>query len=353
MLANTVDNFTQGRLDADFMPSLEDFSAWDDVIHPFFLSIGVYITSFGPFILTAIVGAYLIMSAAGEQMQKYNEELSRVPGTAYYQPDRTVEQSQQVRELLEQVKAQNARRLARQQRLTEAAEGVMTSPAAAENVPAGVDLAQEDFEARLQEVGAARGESDSASAAEIPTAGSAAMGSDILRLAAPLVVIGGSPLVGLFYFTAACAVAGYTGRSRQRLIRSLGWYYRDWAGYYVNSAMGLTAAHCFGFRGRRCGDRFILPSSEVGNIPQKRLEQYYILFFRGLFLPIGPALFKSADRLAYPARRRTVPDIRPSLFEAGYFPIIRDLHKPDIQGVNYGIFWRRNKEDSFRHRLLA
>ena len=302
VLANTVDNFTQGRLDADFMPSFEDFSAWDDVIHPFFLSIGVYITSFGPFVLTAIVGAYLIMSAAGEQMQKYNEEISRLPGTAHYQPDRTVEQSQQVRELLEQVKAQNARRLARQQRLTETAEGVTTSPAAAENVPSGTDLAQEDLEARLQEVGAQRG-SGSANAAEIPAQGSAAMVSNILRLAAPLVVIGGIALLwGLFYFPAACAVAGYT-RSFAATINPLVGLdtIRRLGGTYVKLLiMGLLLIIVSGVAAAAVEIvlfPFHLPS--VGNIPAKAVGALFTFYFSVVFsCLLGLALFKSADRLA-------------------------------------------------------
>ena len=50
VLANTVENFSQGKIGGNFMPSFDDFSIWDDVIQPFFLSIGVYISSFGPVI---------------------------------------------------------------------------------------------------------------------------------------------------------------------------------------------------------------------------------------------------------------------------------------------------------------
>ena len=46
ILANTVENFSQGKLDVNFMPTFDDFSLWDDVVHPFFLSIGTYIVSF-------------------------------------------------------------------------------------------------------------------------------------------------------------------------------------------------------------------------------------------------------------------------------------------------------------------
>lgn len=56
ILANTVENMANGKTDLDFMPRFDDFSMWDDVVHPFFLSIGVYLVSFG-FFLILIVGA--------------------------------------------------------------------------------------------------------------------------------------------------------------------------------------------------------------------------------------------------------------------------------------------------------
>jgi len=36
-----------GHLGKNFIPDFEDFSIWDDVVHPFFLSIGAYAVSFG------------------------------------------------------------------------------------------------------------------------------------------------------------------------------------------------------------------------------------------------------------------------------------------------------------------
>src|SRR5687768_9850820 len=128
ILANTVKHFMQGRLDADFMPKYSKLSLRDDVIHPSFLGIGVYVSSFGPFIVVAFVGAYLLAGAADEQAKKYNDELARLPGTQYYSPNRTAEQSQQVKEVLDEVKRQNARRLARQQSLARSVESGSTLP---------------------------------------------------------------------------------------------------------------------------------------------------------------------------------------------------------------------------------
>lgn len=117
VLANTVDNFSQGKLDVDFMPSFSDFSIWEDVIHPFFLSIGVYISSFGPLILVAIVAVYLVISSANSQMKTFRDEIQRVPGTPFYAPDRTREQSEEVKKLLGKVAEQNDRRLEQQDQI--------------------------------------------------------------------------------------------------------------------------------------------------------------------------------------------------------------------------------------------
>ncbi|NOT47673.1 MAG: hypothetical protein HOP17_07975 [Acidobacteria bacterium] len=120
-LANTVTNFTQGNLEADFMPSFEDFSVWDDVVHPFFLSIGVYISSFGPFFVVATIGAYLVLSGVSAQTEKFKEQVSKIPGTELYAPDRTMEQSQKVKDLLAKVKQNN-------DRLLEQKEGQTATP---------------------------------------------------------------------------------------------------------------------------------------------------------------------------------------------------------------------------------
>jgi hypothetical protein len=67
-LSNTIDEFSKGNLTANFMPSFDDFNLWDDVVHPFFLSVGVYLVSFGLLIAIAVGGAYLAFSSMKSQM---------------------------------------------------------------------------------------------------------------------------------------------------------------------------------------------------------------------------------------------------------------------------------------------
>ena len=75
VLSHTVVNFSQGLIGGNFMPEFEDFSIWDDVLHPFFLSIAVYISSFGAFILVFVIGLYFVISTVSGQMETVKTNL--------------------------------------------------------------------------------------------------------------------------------------------------------------------------------------------------------------------------------------------------------------------------------------
>ncbi|MDQ3132307.1 MAG: B-box zinc finger protein, partial [Acidobacteriota bacterium] len=107
ILANTVENFSQGKLETNFMPDFDEFSLWDDVVHPFFLSIGAYISAFGPFILAVIIGAYLVFSSMTAQNKAIQEEITKTPGTEFYDTGKTARQSDQVKQLTENLRRQN------------------------------------------------------------------------------------------------------------------------------------------------------------------------------------------------------------------------------------------------------
>lgn len=301
VLTNTVENFTQGRLDADFMPSFEDFSLLDDVVHPFFLYIGVVLSSFGPFILVAVIGVYLVISAATDQMNKFNDELSRVPGTQFYRPDRTVEQSQEVKNVLEKVKQQNDRRLSDQQHLAESAEsGVATDIPAYSQGNAEEELvkaAEELQQARAKELQSIAGSPDANPKDQFQDAM-----ANILRLAAPLVVIGAIAFLwGLFYFPAACAVAGYS-RSFMATVNPLVGLdtIKRLGGTYVKILlMGLLILIASGIIGLMLQMMlFPLNLPRLGNVPAKAIGSLFTFYFSVVFsCIIGYALFKSADRL--------------------------------------------------------
>src|SRR5690606_41892792 len=79
-----------------------------------------YTTLFrSPFILTAAIGFYMVFSSLAAQANTYSQTITKVPGTEFYAPDRTAEQTEEVKQLLEKVKAQNAERLSEQARSEE------------------------------------------------------------------------------------------------------------------------------------------------------------------------------------------------------------------------------------------
>lgn len=293
VLSNTVDNFTKGKLDADFMPSFDDFSVWDDVVHPFLLSIGVYVSSFGAFFLVAVVGFYLIVSSVGEQAKKFNDHLSTVPGTQFYQPDRAVAQTQEVKDLLQKVTQQNDKRLADQQSATQ-------PPAAAADDAADAAAAKEqaELERRLQE-------NKFAVASDESTRKPAGYGdaiSQILRLAAPLVVLGIITFLwGAFYFPAACAVAGYSRSFMATVnplvgldtIRRLG---GDYVKLLLMGFLILVFSGVIGLLLSLLLSPLDLP--KVGNVPAAAIGAIFSFYFWIVFCcTVGYALFKSGDRL--------------------------------------------------------
>lgn len=203
ILANTVENFSQGRLSEDFMPSFDDFSLWGDMVHPFFLSIAAYLVSFGPFIITLAIGFYMVLSSVTSHVQTIQNDIEKIPGTEFYSNNRAVEQSEEIKKILAQAKERNAREQTMQ------AEGV-TPPANAAVLDPETqrqnELWAEIQEARKKQLEEAFGTSEQAQQQM-----NQAMFAGLLKLAAPLVIISGLFFLwGVLFFPAACLVAGYT-----------------------------------------------------------------------------------------------------------------------------------------------
>ncbi len=311
VLGNTVDNFTQGRLDSDFMPSFEDFSIWDDVFHPFFLSLAAYLTSFGPFLLVAAIGAYLLISAVDEQTKKFNEKLASVPGTQYYAPDNTGEQSRRVQEILDRVKHSKERRAEQQQKIMEAVEnGQGTDEIVLESETI---TAEEQAELQKLLAGGTGVPASPAVPGTPPSPTAPAISSDptskyreavggILRIAAPVVVFGLLTLLwGLLYFPAACVVAGYSRSFRATIdprvgldtIKRLGGTYAKilLMGFVILIAAGIVGGFV---------QLIFLPFelSGFGNLPATAVGSIFSFYFWVVFwCVLGFALFKKADRL--------------------------------------------------------
>jgi hypothetical protein len=117
VLANTVDAFALGETESNFMPAFEDFSIWDDIVHPFVLSAGAYLSSFGAFFLVFCIGLYIVSSSVDSRMSGFQAELERIPGTQFYTAKDTVKQSDEVRDVLADTQRQNEARLRLQEQI--------------------------------------------------------------------------------------------------------------------------------------------------------------------------------------------------------------------------------------------
>jgi hypothetical protein len=299
VLAHTIDNFIQGRLDANFMPDFDDFSLWDDVVHPFFLSIAAYVSAFGPFILVLIIGFYLVMSSLSNRVDSYKNDLEKIPGTNVYAGRELADQSKDVKGVLGDIDEKRRNRI---EELTMSADGD-ASVASGSIAPIDEESRQQEelwakaSESRKHSLESAIGKSPEKEAQERSEIVQA-----FLSLAAPIVVIGGIALLwGLFFFPAACAVAGYS-RSFVATINplvSLDTIRRLGIDYVKILAMALVLGLISLFVSGLLAvifSAFNLPG--LGNLPATAIGSLFTFYFSVVFSCIlGVALYKSADKL--------------------------------------------------------
>jgi hypothetical protein len=293
ILANIVDNFSQGKLETNFMPDFDDFSLWDDVVHPFFLSIGAYIASFGPFIMVLIVGVYLVINSMTAQINTVKDEITKIPGTEFYDNRKTARQSDEVKQLTENLRKQNEQRLNRQ---TEIASGNQPTAINEENAESE-RLSEMIQQSRKEQLESVVGQSPETQQKEY-----AQMFRGVLNLAAPLVIFGFLAFLwGLFYFPAACAVAGFTRSFTATInpfvgldtIKRLGF---DYAKILLMSLVMLIMTTVAGMVLSIVFSPFNIP--QMGNLPAKVVGSIFTFYFSIVFsCVLGYALFKNADKL--------------------------------------------------------
>lgn len=293
ILSNTIESFAQGKIGGNFMPTFDEFSLWDDVVHPFFLSIGVYVSAFGPFIAVFLLGTYLVMSAVSSQAEAMKANLEQTPGTPYYNVRDTMDQSEQVKGILANSERINQEHLDAQQSIENGQQ------------PAVVDQEEENIQkVNKMMADSKRKELESVvgKTAETRAQESATFTAGLLKLSPPIVVIGFITFLwGMFYFPAACAVAGYTQsfgatvdpRVGLDTIKRLGADYAKvlFMAFIMLVAFGaVSAVLSFVFAA------FDMPG--FGNLPAKALESivwfYLVIVFACL---LGFMIFKSSDRL--------------------------------------------------------
>ena len=194
VLANTFENFAQGKITSDFMPRFDDFSAWDDVIHPFLLSIGVYLISFG-LLAVLLIGATWYAVSSLTEIDKGKDKI--VSSVLPVPPDdlSLIKQSAQVRQLTEQIKKQNKFKdgnMPDENAIIQSQSGNSNEAATFENLQNQIKQAQTEPQ-----------ETANNNLSEMP--------ENVMRLSLIFSIpIFLAFLWGVFYFPAACAVAAYT-----------------------------------------------------------------------------------------------------------------------------------------------
>ena len=298
VLANTIDKFAHGDLEANFMPSFEDFEMWDDVIHPLLLSIAAYAAAFGPFAIVMLIGYNIVVSNVDSQMNAFQENVEKIPGTHYYDAQRTVDQSIAVKKALGDVATKHNEEIEQADKASHG-EGIEDP---VEDVSARETREQEKLweqaqESRKQGLESVLGKTPDTKAKE-----NEALVQNFLALAAPLVVIGAILFLwGMFYFPAACAVAGYTRLFSATINPLVGLdTIKRLGGTYVKIAlMGLVLVIAWLIVGMFLNaifSPFDLP--QMGNLPAKFFGSLFSFYLFAVFSCIlGYALFKKSDEL--------------------------------------------------------
>ncbi len=205
VLANSIDNFSKGFTTRDFMPSFDEFSIWDDVVHPFFLSIAVYLSSFGLFFILIFSAGWMAWSSISGQVK--NPGQLNISQSAETNPQVDLKK---IKELSQKYKERNSVI----DRETQEAEGItdeqqLTIKQEAEFGKLGELAKSESTEDPAMQAEAAGNPTEQIS--EIQVKAGQAMFLEVAKRAGILLIFAGIAFLwGLFYFPAACAVAGYT-----------------------------------------------------------------------------------------------------------------------------------------------
>ena len=316
ILANTVNNFAQGKTEENFMPTFDDFSVWDDVVHPFFLSIGVYLSSFGPFIAVVLVAVFLVVGSVNKEMNAAQSDAARTVDRGLPYAAKAASQSEQVKDLIGKQAEMQKKRV---EQLATSAESGAEPPASAGGIsaansastipPAQVRDEEAEFaqldkfiaDQRKAQLESAIGKSPDTIQKERE-----AMFKQVLGYGTIFLVLGGITLLwGMFYFPAACAVAGYTGSFMATMnptvgidtIRRLG------GSYVLVLVMTLILAIVSGVITGVLStvfQAFDMPA--VGNLPAKAIGSLFGFYLSVVFACVlGYALFKNSEKLKLPS----------------------------------------------------
>lgn len=292
VLSHTVDSFAKGDLDASFMPPFDDFNIWDDVVHPFFLSIGVYSSSFGPFIAVVLFAFFFLLGGPGS----IGSDAAAKIDPQYAAAPKIVNQGRALQDLA-------ANTAEAQKKRVQSIEDTETTPQLD-----GAALQREEDERfaeldkMIQETRRTQLESAVGKAPETQEADQRAILSKVMSYGLVFVAAAGITLLwGFFYFPAACAVAGYTRSFGATINPTVGLdTIKRFGGSYfrvllICLMLGIASGILNGIFGT-IFSAFSMPS--VGNLPAKILGSFTGFYFWIVFSAVlGFALYRNAEKL--------------------------------------------------------
>lgn len=335
ILSNTVENFAQGKLSENFMPSFDEFSLWDDVVHPFFLSIGAWLSSFGPLFLLVIIVFFFMTNAVTSQLNGLQSDAARTINPELPYAAKAANQSQAIRELINKTNEKQKQRMAdlengdyeefhapefqsaprsiapeaeafnrKNSKLAQNAQNQQSSETTSvvDDTEESVMRANET----IQQMQLAQAEAIAGKSPETKSKEQWEMLSTLLGYGVVFLLIGFICMLwGLFYFPAACAVAGYTRSFAATINPAVGLdtIKRLGLDYVKILLMGLVIMIMSGVVGLVFSIIFFpfnLPG--VGNIPATAFSSLFGFYFWIVFsCVIGYAMFKASDRLKLPS----------------------------------------------------
>lgn len=289
-LANTLENFSQGKTNANFMPDFDEFSVWGDVVEPLFLSLAVYAISFGLLIIL-VSGAIWSAADSESKIETDKQKILSVVLPDGQKASTSTEQISQFRQLSDQLKPDDSRQNANLSSADDILRLQHSNEQAAElqNLPENI---QQNLSAQKQ----AETFGNTSAGSFSQTVGTIMRLSLIYSVPVFLAL-----LWGIFYFPVACAVAGYTRSFAAILnpavcfdtVKRLGSDYAKIIGVFLillASALGLNAVLQAIFAPLN------LPM--LGNLPAKAVVSLFIFYLSIVFsTALGITLFKASSRL--------------------------------------------------------
>ncbi len=291
ILANTVNNYAQGEINKSFMPDFDDFSAWDDVIHPFFLSIGTYLVSFGLVIILGIGAAWFAVRSLSRIETGKEKIVSTVlPNGA--NDLNSAGQITQMRQMAEQLKKdgkwQNGN-MPDANAISQMQSGNSRQEAELSQLR---EMIKKSQQSQLQSINGTENTNENFNQFAKDMARSSLIFSIPIFLAF---------LWGIFYFPAACAVAGYTRSFAATLNPFVGFdtIKRLGVDYFKVLAMCFMLAVFSVIVNVILGIIFApLDLPQLGNLPAKAVASLFTFYLTIVFsLILGLALYKNSHRL--------------------------------------------------------